>query len=235
MENISVVVNSGEKSLIKSFEKNGTSINVSPLLVGDAHICTDDKPVYIFERKAGTDLEASIKDGRYKEQKSRLIKCGIPRKRIVYIIEDLDTSNQTSFKAAWSAITNMQNRDGFTVFMTRNTRETAHYITSLAVSLMKHPIFEDKVEEDVPKEYVNANIKKSSVTPEEWFRHCLILIPRCSVNVADAILKVYPTRQDLVDAIENQGSKCISEIKHSASNRRIGDVLAKSICEYMAF
>lgn len=40
---------------------------------------------WIVERKEVEDLVISIKDGRYKEQKFRLARCGIPH--LVYLIE----------------------------------------------------------------------------------------------------------------------------------------------------
>jgi len=61
---------------------------VETLTLGDYHLRTDDKIFFIFERKTWKDLAASIKDGRYREQKKRL--CEVARGgeiRVFYIIE----------------------------------------------------------------------------------------------------------------------------------------------------
>ena len=86
---MSIIITPGETKLIEAFKDQNYNVIIENLLVGDIHIRKDDKTVYILERKAGSDLDASIKDGRYKEQKSRLFETGIPRKNIIYIIEKL--------------------------------------------------------------------------------------------------------------------------------------------------
>ena len=61
-------------------------IEVVNLEMGDIQIIKDDKPLIIIERKSVSDLNSSIRDGRYHEQKHRLIN-NVDRQRIVYIIE----------------------------------------------------------------------------------------------------------------------------------------------------
>ena len=46
---------------------------------------------YIVERKRMDDLAGSIKDGRYKEQKHRLLQCGI--QSIIYLVEKTGSNN----------------------------------------------------------------------------------------------------------------------------------------------
>ena len=61
------------------------SIQTANLQVGDILI-TSELDTLVFERKTIADLAASIKDGRYHEQKQRL-KSIYPHHRITYIIE----------------------------------------------------------------------------------------------------------------------------------------------------
>ena len=65
-------------------------ITYENLDVGDIIIKKDEKTVLIFERKSIPDLYSSINDGRYKEQKIRLLN-NYPLKNIVYIIEEANT------------------------------------------------------------------------------------------------------------------------------------------------
>lgn len=223
---MSIVVTPGETTLLDAFKKAGIEVIVENLLVGDAHIRRGDETVYIFERKAKGDLDASIKDGRYREQKSRLIQTGIARKNIVYIIEQLSKPrDKGAHKRVWSAICNCQHRDNFTVFMTRTVTETMDYLVGMAASVEKFVDSVEKVDTEV-----NINIRKRQVSLEEWFMYSLTLIPKCSLNIAGIITKEYTTLTSLIEAIESDGMDCLADIKHGDSQRRIGKKLSNDIC-----
>ena len=158
---MTIIVTPGEIALIEAFNKADIEIVKKDLKVGDIHIEHEDNVVYIFERKAKGDLDASIKDGRYHEQKSRLIETGLPLKNIVYIIEQLSKPrNQGVHKRVWSAICNTQHRDGFTVFQTRTIEETVEYIANMAKSVINHSVKND----EIINKTVNVDIKKRTVS-----------------------------------------------------------------------
>lgn len=215
-----IIVTPGEKAVIEAFEKLGVTIEIKNLLLGDIHICKGGEPVYIIERKAKSDLSASIKDGRYREQKSRLFQTGLPPEQIIYLIENLKVADNT----VWGAICNTQCRDRCTVFQTKSTVETAEYISHLAKSVDK---FYNKTETPI-----KVDIKKRSCAPEDWIVQSLALIPKCSENVARVIVEKYPKMTDLKLAI-GEGHEAISNLKFGASQRRIGDKLAKDICNFI--
>ncbi len=224
---MSIIVTPGETVLIAAFQTAGVPITIENLLVGDAHIRKDDRTVYIFERKAKGDLDASIKDGRYHEQKSRLLETGVPRKNIVYVIEQLaKASNIAAHKRVWGAICNTQHRDGFTVFQTKSVAETVDYLLGMATSVSKFKSIEDSN----PTDEVNINIKKRQVGLEEWFKYSLTLIPKCSLSIAEIITTEYPNATCLISAIEHGGMECLSELKHGDTQRRIGKKLSEEIC-----
>ena len=194
---MSIVVTPGETVLIDAFQKANTEITIENLLVGDVHIRKGDQTMYIFERKAKGDLDASIKDGRYHEQKSRLLDTGVPRKNIVYIIEQLaKPCNAASHKRVWSAICNTQHRDGFTVFQTKNIAETVDYLVAMTASVNKF----EAIEDSNPTDEVNIHIKKRQVTQEEWFKYSLALVPKCSLSIAKVITSKYPNMTALIAA-----------------------------------
>ena len=226
---MSIVVTPGETALLDAFATAGINVITENLLVGDAHIRKGDQTVYIFERKAKGDLDASIKDGRYREQKSRLIETGVPRKNIVYIIEQLTKPRgEPAHKRIWSAICNSQHRDGFTVFQTKNTAETVDYLVSMARSVEQ---FTGDDDSGNGNNEVNVNIKKRQVEQKDWFKYTLTLIPKCSLSIAEVITSEYSTVSALMDAIEEHGDQCLSNLKHGASQRRIGNKLSTEICE----
>jgi len=225
---MSIVITPGEVALIEAFASAGVEVITENLLVGDAHIRKGDQTVYIFERKAKGDLDASIKDGRYREQKSRLLETGVPRKNIIYIIEQLTKPRgAAAHKRVWSAICNSQHRDGFGVFQTKNTADTVDYLVAMAHSIEQF----DAIKDSSVSSEVNVNIKKRQVASKDWFKYTLTLIPKCSLGIAEVITNEYSTMTKLMTAIEESGETCLGNLKHGASQRRIGDKLSTEICE----
>jgi ERCC4-type nuclease len=116
------------------------------LVIGDAtlrsdHDDDDNSDIILFERKTLTDLAASIRDGRYKEQSFRMNQfCELANHNIIYIIEGdmakyadkTPGSNPISKKALYSAMFSMLYLKGFSVFRTSNVRETADLILYFA-------------------------------------------------------------------------------------------------------
>lgn len=222
---ITIRVTPGESALIAALGKRQISFQRENLLVGDIHICRDDQPVIVIERKAKGDLAASIKDGRYHEQKSRLFQTGIEPQRIIYIIERIGTPTNIE----WGAICNTQYRDRCTVFQTKSVEETADYIYYLSRSIEK--FYTEKPEEQ--SACVQVNIKKKSCAADEWFVTALTLIPKVSINVAQVIVEKYPKLSELKRAFDEQGHIAVSELKFGASGRRIGEKLSKEIIQFI--
>ena len=114
------------------------------LVIGDATLRSDhddDDDIILFERKTLTDLAASIRDGRYKEQSFRMNQyCELANHNIIYIIEGdmakyadkTPGANPISKKALYSAMFSMLYLKGFSVFRTSNVRETADLILYFA-------------------------------------------------------------------------------------------------------
>ena len=86
---LEILIDNRENKLKEFFDnhvfkdsKQTPEITYSNLDIGDIIIKKDGKTLLIFERKSIPDLYSSINDGRYKEQKIRLLnnfplKCGI--------------------------------------------------------------------------------------------------------------------------------------------------------------
>jgi crossover junction endonuclease MUS81 len=86
---------------IKKYFNNNTdkfpNIIYKNLDLGDIIVEFNDIPLIIIERKTIPDLLASIKDGRYREQKTRIKDSGIKYK--IYLIED-DITSQNILSSA---------------------------------------------------------------------------------------------------------------------------------------
>ena len=81
-----LIIDYREKALINELKNNGVLFDIENLSVGDIIIKNENnEPIIMWERKTSCDLETSIKDGRYHEQKNRILKLNCLRKG--YILE----------------------------------------------------------------------------------------------------------------------------------------------------
>eukprot|EP01097_Dermamoeba_algensis_P001472 TRINITY_DN1551_c0_g1_i3.p1 TRINITY_DN1551_c0_g1~~TRINITY_DN1551_c0_g1_i3.p1 ORF type:complete len:504 (+),score=142.90 TRINITY_DN1551_c0_g1_i3:47-1558(+) len=92
---------------------------------------------YILERKEINDLSGSIIDGRYREQKFRLMRAGL--ETIIYLIEGQVAAEGTNPRdtggvkeeALEGACVNTQIRDNMFVIQTKNFHDSVDYLVSL--------------------------------------------------------------------------------------------------------
>ena len=126
------------KEYFKSFDKEiFKNITYKNLDLGDIIITVNDIPLIIIERKTIPDLLASIKDGRYKEQKQRIKECGIKYK--IYLIED-DPKYKVSIspierKTVISSLLSILIQE-INVIKTHSFTETIEYIETLYKKLI---------------------------------------------------------------------------------------------------
>nr|KAF6438324.1 MUS81 structure-specific endonuclease subunit [Molossus molossus] len=90
---------------------------------------------HIVERKRLDDLCSSIIDGRFREQKFRLKRCGLRRR--VYLVEEHGSVHNLSLPESTllQAVTNTQVIDGFFVKRTADIKESAAYLALLTRGL----------------------------------------------------------------------------------------------------
>jgi crossover junction endonuclease MUS81 len=218
-----------EHDIIEQCNKKGIVFQTSSLEVGDILMTKkvgENTEALIFERKTIADLDASINDGRYREQKQRL-KSAYPFHRITYIIEGNAKSIQTSKKMT-SALISSRYRDGFHVIHTLNVEDTIWYLTQIR-ERMTTP---DKTTFDSSHgEYalsLKAKTKKSAnLTKELVYTMQLSQVPGISVKIAQDISKVYPSMSLLLKAIEEKGVKTFDEVPG------MGKLKSKKMIEYM--
>ena len=124
------------------------------LTFGDFQLCKDGEICFLFERKTPEDLLASIKDGRYKNQKASCLTHFKPH-QYFYILEGaISYTSQPKFpheKILHSAIINTQLRDKIGFFFTRSPKETFELIKSI------YQRFKEK-----PDEYLQSSVQEVS-------------------------------------------------------------------------
>ena len=129
---------------IKTDFNNQDTLKYDNLEVGDYLIKYKDKDVLVIERKTINDYCASIKDGRHREQKKRLL-VKYSKNQIIYLVEgDLDfiesKYNRVNSDTLTSSILNTMMRDGIHVFHTKDSKETIFFIESICKKISKQGI-----------------------------------------------------------------------------------------------
>ena len=237
---MNTIIDNREREICKYFTDKVEWIGYKNLDVGD--ILIGDK--IIIERKTLKDLSASIKDGRYREQKTRLLATGIPKHLIIFLIEgdfrDYTGKYLLPSSTLKSSILHTLIRDGFSVFRTVDLNETIDFIERLADTAFNHP--EKLSVSDVRSKYRDiVNVRKiKNITPKTYYFSLLTHIPCVSKAIAEYIVEHYPTISSLCDAYREldatEGKKLLTECKiltSTGKTRRIGKRASENIYIFM--
>lgn len=254
---IQIAIDYRERSLIDCMNSklaSSTNVNVAAkieikieqLELGDIHIRIHDKDgetlrTLIYERKTLSDIISSISDGRYREQKIRLLATH-ETKNIAYIIEG-DTMCQSLSRensSVSSAYLNMVYRDNIHIFFCKNFEETSTIILSICSKIISTPknYISDAQSVNTTNitdytSHIKIKSKKShNITPANCFILQLSQIPTISHVVAKKISNVYPTMHDLLKNLE----KCASttdKVLLLSSISMVGNKKAKTLLTYM--
>lgn len=112
------------------------------LQYGDFQLLYNNQVYFIIERKTISDLLASIKDGRYKNQKARLFQVFKPS-QVYYVIEGAvpyDVSaTSVQDKTVVSCVINTMLRDKVGCFNTKGMRETFDLVQNIYSRFVEDP------------------------------------------------------------------------------------------------
>jgi ERCC4-type nuclease len=226
-----IYVDTRECKLRELLEKNGEAFVTKALELGDILI-EHPKRQILVERKTIADFHASITDGRYKNQKLRLLEWRNKmdeqtdaRKNIIYLFEEKTGDNKD--RSYWGALVNMILRDNIGVIQCDGMVRTAQVIADI-----KKKLDEDKFDE---LEGGGRNIslegyaKGKFNTPKHCYLGQLSLIPGLSPAIAGKIAEKYPNMRALLDGMD---VKELANIRIT-EKRRLGDKLAEKIHSYI--
>lgn len=210
------------------------SINIQQLDIGDVIIQCDDKS-WIFERKTVNDLISSIKDGRYKEQKNRLLSTF---DNITYIIEgdDIISSRNERHRTLLSSIyTYTLYRDDIKLIFTRSVEDTATFLLTMCTKIIDKPdkFFENNKKINENKSYIDfIKVKKiSNITPNICYLMQLSQIPTISTTIAKYIQNIYPNMKSFINAIDISKNR----VALLCQIEKIGKDKAKKILDFLHF
>ena len=186
-------------------------INKNNIDIGDINIKYRDIE-YIFERKTIKDLISSIHDGRYREQKARMID-NYDNKRITYIIEGDDILSSKSYnnsKVLQSTYLNILFRDNIRLVFTKNVNETATLILSLSIKIIENPEKFNNISNNNTTYTDHLKLKKKkieNIDEKTCYLMQLSQIPYISNTIAKNISNIYPTMTSLILALNEVDDK----------------------------
>ena len=224
---LDLILDCREHKLIEMFPDTQTKqLDIGDILYVNSEDHTEIK--CIVERKTLNDLSSSIIDGRYKEQKCRLLSSGC---KVVYILEGLSKNKfGVKFSTLLSAMLNMQFRDNVTVIRTKDLEETAQILIMLKEKIKSIPDG-DEARQIVYESSVNIS-KKQNMNKDTVFIKQLSCIPGVSDKIAKDITKVFPSLKKLIlmySTIETE-KECERLL---TSIDGIGLIISKKVYDFM--
>lgn len=217
---IQVVVDLREPKLYALFQdilsqEDGITLTQEMMDIGDIAIYKNSEDTKVlcmlFERKSMADLAASIKDGRYKEQKQRLL-AALPPHKITYMIEGgafvpIVGEHGLGRSVFVGMYMNTMYRDKIHIVHVTNQRQTATWIMDVARKLVSHSdAFDDGTGVGGADTYLHACKVKTKRMDNLDARTCYLMqlaqIPSVSHKLAENIAEVYPNMIALIQAIQ---------------------------------
>ena len=206
------------------------------LEIGDAIVQVPGNPdaKYVFERKTYADLISSINDGRYREQKQRMLSTYAPQ-QCTYIIEGAVDSSSATYQGM---MTNTLFRDGMKIVRTDSPRDTVDWLVRFAEKIRAKPdvFVATNAEATTYVSCLKTKSKKiSNITPQVCYILQLCQIPGVSQKVATEIAKVYPNLGLFMAAFGDDLKTREIKQKELCAINMVGMKKAAVILEYMLF
>lgn len=186
---------------------------VQTLDVADIQLVEDDgTPKISIERKTYADLEASIVDGRWREQKFRLKQLD---HFFVYLLEGKHKKGRLNPKATRGALMNAVLRDQIHFVHTKDIKDTALLMTELE---KRTKAKRKRGETGLSAPTISKKMRMED--SKTIYIRQLMCIPKVSERIATELAAVYPTRDKLRAALQNRE---LDDFK--VDNRRIGKLV----------
>jgi ERCC4-type nuclease len=211
MEPLQVLIDTREEELWEALAGwkepfEGWQVQRVALDIGDI-VFRRGEDLVILERKTVEDLAASQKDGRYREQRARLLAKKGSGVAVGYVLEAPAWSANLSrtwgaFKEVnlQTAVVRIQMRYGLAVYMAADLRETVMWIRRIAGALVADPtVFRTGIAETstaVAAAYTEAlHVKKAAnMSSDRVLSSLLRTIPGVGATAADAIVSHVGTK-----------------------------------------
>lgn len=222
---IIVDANAAEDFIYQACSERGIEARRERLDVGDVILRTDELD-YVIERKTWPDLMASICDGRWMEQKSRMGAELERPTRYAYLIEgeliDWDR-NAKMHVPMWGALMKTQARDDIHVFHAKDKPACVELMLYMHQQLVSNGFVRKEKTTHMPGTNALKRKRDNLTSPRSVLTAMLNVIPGMSFARAEAIVKTYPS----IILLQSASVEQLSEIK--CGERKLGPALAKRV------
>lgn len=235
-------VDTRETDLIKLLNENNiennenNEITVKQLPVADIWIGMDTEGKIlenglVIERKSIRDLEASILDGRYREQRGRILAfCQENKTQPLYILEGSLSSNtgRLQKKAIIKFINRLIFHYQIPVIQSSSIKETSELIEALVEQWKENPESLKRTTELVKvTDGIHIQKKVNAGGHRQFAISCLAQCPGVSVKMAEVLIDTFGSLKSVMEASQ----KDIENIK--VGTRRIGPAVSKRLNEIL--
>ncbi|KAG2671754.1 hypothetical protein I3760_13G010000 [Carya illinoinensis] len=195
---------------------------------------------FIVERKNVDDLRCSIRDNRYRDQKLRLLRCGL--KKLIYLVEG-DPNSSEAAESIKTACFTTEILEGFDVQRTTGLADTLKKYGYLTQAISHY--YNSVLPEDCTKgagvcppydEFVKRCQDLDKVTVSDVFAIQLMQVPQVTEDVAIAVLDLYPTLLSLARAYSLlEGDQSAQEEMLSRQSKDVISLVASKNIFYLVW
>ena len=185
----------------------------------------------VIERKSIRDLEASILDGRYREQRGRILAfCEENKTQPMYILEgSLSSSTGRLQKSAlMKFIQRLILHYQIPVIQTASIQETAELLQTMMEQWKEDPTRLKQTTERIKMtDGIHVQKKANSADPKQFAISCLSQCNGVSVKMSEALITHFGSLQAVMAA----SVKEIEQVKVGA--RKVGPIVSKRLSEIL--
>lgn len=217
-----------ERLLRQLYSEGVPFLEIKTLDVGDVCVTVDSKPVLLLERKEASDLLSSFFDGRFKDQREKMLiaRRECPQLLLMLLVEGDyeevvrrfntmparrdDPKRQFNVKRIRSALKSLFPNYGIHVHNTDSIAHTLKYLGYL-LDLYKTSGGVPHLENNASLYRVTQLPKKLNLSPRETYALSLASIRGVSKEMGLAIARRYPSYRALVDKYQKLKSPVARE------------------------
>lgn len=242
---VRLVIDCRETALIQELRSQKVPHQVASLPLGDIELSArrhsvDWTTIGIFERKTWSDLASSIVDGRYAEQKTRLMHYAAhdSRAEVGYIVEGgspphrLKYSRNITNRVLRKVELSMQLQNCLSVIRTQNVKDTVLAIQVLMDNLPQPSWRVSSCEAPALREAPPPALAKGDLnsSPKNVFVRQLMCVKGVTYETAKLLQSKYTCAAKLRAAIHTKGTIAKLERK-SGKRRKLGPKLESALAD----
>lgn len=239
-------IDNRERDLIQSLYNVPFNYMTQNLDIGDIQIIYLDcnkveHNLVTIERKTYDDLSTSIKDGRYKEQKNRILNSLSNNTRKIYILEGNKNDFKLQNNVLDGTITNTIVRDNIHIFISKNISTTIDFISNIIKNIDKYKenIINNQNNLETNNVLINTS-KKSNMSSETCFVNMMSGIPGISKKTASKFVEKFNNINNMFNHfhknLDNNKDLIISDLENmkvAENNRKLGNKSAIKIYNFL--